>query len=246
MGIEEADFMEQQGYTSRTVSVMSWDTIPQPTCYRRVGHAINAVENVWCGNFGRSQSCSIRWLRPRKVEWLMNMVLVLLFMTVSNCFPMADVKGNSSYPLSGESYSGPPKPRWFRVVNSKAAHPAMYVPGDGLVYCPIAKVACSEWRKAMRWMLGIPGWDSGPIHEQNGIPLVASRHRVEVERMMNDDSWHKFVVVREPAERLLSAFLNKCAGSEWFNCPYLEFLSEHFKGTKDRTPATDRNGARKQ
>ncbi|CAM9731034.1 unnamed protein product, partial [Discosporangium mesarthrocarpum] len=128
----------------------------------------------------------------------------------------------------------------FKVSNPQAAHPAMYVPGDGIVYCPIAKVACAEWRKTMRWMLGIPDWDTGPIHEMNGIPKVANRQRYEVERMMNDDSWVKFVVVREPAERLLSAFLNKCAGGEWFNCPYLEFMPAHFKGQTRQTPVTDR------
>lgn len=32
------------------------------------------------------------------------------------------------------------KARWMRVKSARAAHPAMYVPGDGLVYCPIAKV----------------------------------------------------------------------------------------------------------
>ena len=30
---------------------------------------------------------------------------------------------------------------WVRVRSSTAMHPAMYVPGDGMVYCPIAKVS---------------------------------------------------------------------------------------------------------
>lgn len=33
------------------------------------------------------------------------------------------------------------QPRWVRVLSSKAAHPAMYVPADGMVYCPIAKAS---------------------------------------------------------------------------------------------------------
>lgn len=36
---------------------------------------------------------------------------------------------------------GPVHPRWLRVLSAKAVHPAMYVPADGLVYCPIAKVS---------------------------------------------------------------------------------------------------------
>eukprot|EP00752_Nemacystus_decipiens_P002300 g2176.t1 len=130
---------------------------------------------------------------------------------------------------------------WVRVLSSTAMHPAMYVPGDGMVYCPIAKVACAEWRKTLRWMLGIPDWDTGPIHDQgkNGIPLLALRKVRDVELIMNDDSWLKFVVVRDPADRLLSGFLNKCAGGEWQNCPYIEFMPQRFSGVKERNPNTD-------
>ncbi|CAN0075499.1 unnamed protein product [Scytosiphon promiscuus] len=130
---------------------------------------------------------------------------------------------------------------WTRVRSSAAMHPAMYVPADGVVYCPIAKVACAEWRKTLRWMLGIPDWDTGPIHDQgkNGIPLLARRKARDVELVMNDSSWLKFVVVRDPADRLLSGFLNKCVGGEWQNCPYVEFMPERFEGVKARTPDTD-------
>ena len=31
---------------------------------------------------------------------------------------------------------------------------------------PLRQVACAEWRKTLRWMLGVPNWDTGPIHEQ--------------------------------------------------------------------------------
>ncbi|CAM9875870.1 unnamed protein product [Ectocarpus sp. 4 AP-2014] len=129
----------------------------------------------------------------------------------------------------------------MRVRSSGAMHPAMYVPADGMIYCPIAKVACAEWRKTLRWMLGIPNWDTGPIHDQgkNGIPLLARRKARDIELMMNDDSWLKFVVVRDPADRLLSAFLNKCLGGEWQNCPYTEFMPQRFPGVSKRDAATD-------
>ena len=35
------------------------------------------------------------------------------------------------------------KDTWIRVDSAKAAHPAMYVPADGVVYCPIAKASTS-------------------------------------------------------------------------------------------------------
>lgn len=39
----------------------------------------------------------------------------------------------------------PSRPGWVRVVSAKAAHPAMYVPADGLIYCPIAKASFSSY-----------------------------------------------------------------------------------------------------
>lgn len=32
---------------------------------------------------------------------------------------------------------------WMHVASAKAAHPAMYVPADGVVYCPIAKASAA-------------------------------------------------------------------------------------------------------
>lgn len=49
----------------------------------------------------------------------------------------------------------------------------------------------------------------------------------------------RFVVVRDPADRLLSGFLNKCVGAEWQNCPYMEFMPQRFEGLTMRDAYTD-------
>ena len=46
-------------------------------------------------------------------------------------------------------------------------------------------------------------------------------------------------MVRDPADRLLSGFLNKCLGSEWENCPYLRLMPQRFKGIRSRNAKTD-------
>lgn len=45
--------------------------------------------------------------------------------------------------------------------------------------------------------------------------------------------------MRDPADRLLSGFLNKCAGEEWDNCPYIEFMPKRFPGVSQRDHHTD-------
>eukprot|EP00904_Undaria_pinnatifida_P013778 jgi/Undpi1/9530/HiC_scaffold_27.g11986.m1 len=74
---------------------------------------------------------------------------------------------------------------------------------------------------------------------KNGIPLLSKRRTRDVELMMNDDTWLKFVVVRDPADRLLSGFLNKCLGTEWQNCPYVRFMPHRFEGVDERNATTD-------
>lgn len=53
----------------------------------------------------------------------------------------------------------------------------------------------------------------------------------------------RFVVVRDPADRILSCFLNKCLGGEWNNCPYVEFMPERFEGDRQRNASTDKVNA---
>lgn len=52
--------------------------------------------------------------------------------------------------LGGEDGGGQARmdaSRWVRVRSASAMHPAMYVPGDGMVYCPIAKVRRERMRE---------------------------------------------------------------------------------------------------
>lgn len=54
------------------------------------------------------------------------------------------------------------------------------------------------------------------------------------------DLMDRFVVVRDPADRLLSGFLNKCAGGEWQNCPYVDFMPDRFGQVTTRNEETDK------
>ncbi|CAM9937360.1 unnamed protein product [Pylaiella littoralis] len=98
------------------------------------------------------------------------------------------------------------------------------------------RVACTEWIKVFRWIDGHEDW-SQPRHTKHGLDVVQKMGADRGNEILNSPDWLKFAVVREPAERLLSCFLQKCnqwnMKGEYPNCPYLElwpdlFGREHF------------------
>jgi hypothetical protein len=84
-----------------------------------------------------------------------------------------------------------------------------------LLFFTIPKVACTEWKLLFRRMLGLPEWpDDVPLIElhdptKNQLPYLSNFTLKEAQEMLTSDEWTRAVFVREPKERVLSAFLNK-------------------------------------
>jgi hypothetical protein len=78
-----------------------------------------------------------------------------------------------------------------------------------LIYCPIAKVACSSIK---RWFLALAGEQ---IPDDTSIHKAARRHRLREHsaitalQSLRDPRYFKFAFVRNPWSRLVSAYLNK-------------------------------------
>jgi hypothetical protein len=108
-----------------------------------------------------------------------------------------------------------------------------------LAYCSIAKNACTVWKRVMFTLLhpgealpsvDIHTWMANKEANLMDVPPAAAT------AIMNDPEYTRFVIIRDPLARFLSAFLNKCvqqAGNA--NCPvnakwYQDRLKEVYGG----------------
>lgn len=72
-----------------------------------------------------------------------------------------------------------------------------------IVYCYIPKVACTTWKKIMAHLVGL---QSKSVHQQR-FNLLSSHSKAKAHLILQ--SYYKFLFVREPFERLLSAYKDK-------------------------------------
>ena len=91
------------------------------------------------------------------------------------------------------------------------------VPAHRLIFCKVAKVASSGWLKLLRRMEGHAGWRDNPYFMDRGrvggVRQMSHLANADALRALRDRAnWTRVVVVRDPAERLLSAWLDKIHG----------------------------------
>jgi len=94
-----------------------------------------------------------------------------------------------------------------------------------LVFCTTAKIASSGWLKLLRRMEGHAQWMSNPYFNRKSViegrpttliaDLTQIKHYDDARRteMLFGDQFLRVVVVRDPAERMLSAYLDKVANA---------------------------------
>jgi Sulfotransferase family len=107
-----------------------------------------------------------------------------------------------------------------------------YGPWDGspivveshkLLFFTIPKVGTTVWKQLFRRMEGYTDWmtDQHPLPhapKRNGLQYLYDYPPMVADHMMTDPSWTRAIFVRDPQERLLSAYLDK--GSQ---NPYMQF-----------------------
>lgn len=82
-----------------------------------------------------------------------------------------------------------------------------------IVYQPIAKNACSSTKRLIAGLGGfVPEQGQGIHHaldSQNTGLQFKDRTPEDVDRALNEDGWMRFVIYRDPLERLVSAYVEK-------------------------------------
>ena len=124
----------------------------------------------------------------------------------------------------------------------KHARTAFVIPEYKLIFFTFPKVACSEWKRMFMRINGNPNWckiRGFDAHDpkSNLISTLADYSPEIATEMMTSPSWTRAAFVREPKERVLSAFLDKSVKEDYIVrkcCNRLQNESERKKCKTNR------------
>ncbi|KAA8494802.1 Carbohydrate sulfotransferase 14 [Porphyridium purpureum] len=132
-----------------------------------------------------------------------------------------NMRGRSRYP--GRKVSA----RELRA--SAAANRIIVSEKSRLIYCPVPKVANSNFKMLIRKFEGFEDYaDLLTAHSRarSGLRFLSSYSVEEVEALMKDPTFLKFVFVRNPLDRVLSCYLNKIVNKDPKSEEYATYLGQ--------------------
>lgn len=88
------------------------------------------------------------------------------------------------------------------------AHHVLVDTAHRFVFFSIPKVACTEWLRVFMRLQGVDDWRADP-HYRTDRPLLSQFSTQECTEILASAEWYKAVFVRDPVDRLLSAYLDK-------------------------------------
>ncbi|CAC5417102.1 unnamed protein product [Mytilus coruscus] len=89
------------------------------------------------------------------------------------------------------------------------------VPKYKLIFFWSAKSACTYWKRLLQFIQGI---NKTILHDpRSGLKTLNMFNNCKIMEMMNNEQWLKAVFVREPRERILSAYLDKGQHRHYLN-----------------------------
>jgi hypothetical protein len=96
-------------------------------------------------------------------------------------------------------------------IYSSGGAPPLVVEKHKLIFFYVPKVGCTVWLKLFRRMMGYSNWKDKEPHDpgNNGLVYLSRLNRTYATEIMNSPKWTKAIVLRDPKERFLSAYLDK-------------------------------------
>jgi Sulfotransferase family len=108
---------------------------------------------------------------------------------------------------------------YYHDVNSWDAAPIV-IESHKLLFFTIPKVGCTVWKQLFRRMMNYTDWTSQDYDtyqphnpEVNGLKYLYNYSLEEASIMMTSPEWTRAMMVRDPKQRFLSAFLDKAVGN---------------------------------
>lgn len=120
--------------------------------------------------------------------------------------------GNRTAKASAFVMPSVPPPR-LALTRADVAYLSHFVYVDErhrLLFAAVPKAACSEFMRLFHRLRNDSDWRSRNPHFRGDRPLLSALAPARATEMLNDPSWTKAVFFRDPASRLLSAYLDKC------------------------------------
>ena len=108
---------------------------------------------------------------------------------------------------------------YYRDDDSWDAAPIV-IESHKLLFFTIPKVGCTVWKQLFRRMMNYSDWTSQDYEtyqphnpEVNGLKYLYNYSLEEASIMMTSPEWTRAMMVRDPKQRFLSAFLDKAVGN---------------------------------
>jgi hypothetical protein len=98
------------------------------------------------------------------------------------------------------------------IIMEEGFRSPVVIESHKLVFFTVPKAACTTWKQLFRRMMGSSDWKDGPAAHKlktNGLKLLSKYSEEEATYIMNSPDYTRAIFVRDPKDRLLSAFLNK-------------------------------------
>jgi hypothetical protein len=109
---------------------------------------------------------------------------------------------------------------YYRNMEHWDASPIV-IESHKLIFFSIPKVGCTVWKQLFRRMMGLADWKSqdGTLWlphnpEENGLKYLYDYSLEQASEMMTSTDWVRAVMVRDPKQRFLSAFLDKALSND--------------------------------